>query len=93
MRGVVSFLTSIIISLYASWALGLVIMPAYFLIVVGSVMRICLTMKHTAKIKALLEKAGRIASEAIENIHTIASLGLQSRMERIYTAQLNKMIR
>ena len=52
------------------------------------------TRKIRAKVKVLLEQAGNVASEAIENIHTIASLGLvENRMERMYTAKLNKVMR
>ena len=65
---------------------------AYFLALSNSVI-ICFTKKNRAKAKASLEQAGNIASEAIENIHTIASLGLENRMESIYTAQLNKIMR
>ena len=82
----------IIIGLYMSWALSLVMLLAYFLAISTSVM-ICFIKKSRAKTKALLEQAGTIASEAIENIHTVASLGLENRMESIYTAQLNKIMR
>ena len=75
-----------------SLALSLVIILAYFLALSNS-MIICFTNKNRAKTKSLLEQAGNIASEAIENIHTIASLGLENRMEGIYTAHLNKIMR
>ena len=84
--------TAIVFSLYMSWALSLVIIVSYILFVSSGVIS-CLTRKIRAKIKALLEQAGNIASEAIENIHTIASLGLENRMERIYIAKLNKIMR
>ena len=75
-----------------SWALTLVIIVTYIL-VISSSMIICFTKKNRAKTEALLEQAGGITSEALEKVHTIASLGLENRMERIYTAKLNKIMR
>ena len=92
LRGILSIITGIIISLYASWALSLVMIVAYFL-TISNIVIICFTKKYGVKAKVLLEQAGKIASEAIENIHTIASLGLENRMESIYTAQLNRIMR
>ena len=87
-----SIATAITFSLYMSWALSLVIIVTYILFVSNSMISL-FTRKIRAKVKVLLEQAGNVASEAIENIHTIASLGLENRMERIYTAKLNKIMR
>uniref|UniRef100_A0A673ASJ7 ATP-binding cassette, sub-family B (MDR/TAP), member 4 n=1 Tax=Sphaeramia orbicularis TaxID=375764 RepID=A0A673ASJ7_9TELE len=80
--------TSVIISFVYSWELSLLIMGVVPFMALAGALEMKLLAGHAAEDKKELEKAGKIATEAIENIRTVASLNREARFESLYQENL-----
>ena len=61
--------------------------------IIGQFLQVHLTNNSLKKTNELMEKSLAIATEAMENTHTIVSLEIKEKLETIYENSLRKPLR
>ncbi|NXJ61426.1 MDR1 protein, partial [Rostratula benghalensis] len=86
---VFTLLTAIIIAFVYGWQLTLLILACIPFVVATNAARVSSVSGHAAKDQKALEEAGRISTESVENIRTVASLTREEAFYERYVASLN----
>ncbi|XP_021367207.1 multidrug resistance protein 1-like isoform X1 [Mizuhopecten yessoensis] len=80
--------TAIIIAFIYGWKLTLVIFAFLPVIAIAGMLEMSMLKGVAGQNKEALEEAGKVATEAIENIRTVASLSREPKFFQLYTASL-----
>ncbi|XP_060638094.2 ATP-binding cassette sub-family B member 5 [Anolis sagrei] len=83
-----TLITAIIIAFVHGWQLTLLILGCIPIIAAAYAIRLKSASGHAAKDQKALEEAGRISTEAVENIRTVVSLTREDRFFERYKASL-----
>ncbi|XP_062423785.1 ATP-binding cassette sub-family B member 5 [Rhea pennata] len=86
---VCTLLTAIIIAFVYGWQLTLLILACIPFVIATNAISIRSMSGHAAKDQKALEEAGRISTESVENIRTVASLTKEDAFYERYIASLN----
>uniref|UniRef100_A0A8D0GPQ2 Uncharacterized protein n=1 Tax=Sphenodon punctatus TaxID=8508 RepID=A0A8D0GPQ2_SPHPU len=86
---VCTLLTAIIIAFVYGWQLTLLILACIPFVIATNAIRMRSVAGHASKDQKALEEAGRISTEAVENIRTVASLTREDAFYERYNASLN----
>ncbi|KFV72988.1 Multidrug resistance protein 1, partial [Dryobates pubescens] len=86
---VFTLLTAIIIAFVYGWQLTLLILACIPFVIAANAASVSSVSGHAAKDQKALEEAGRIATEAVENIRTVASLTREEAFYERYVASLD----
>ncbi|XP_010127954.1 PREDICTED: multidrug resistance protein 1-like, partial [Chlamydotis macqueenii] len=86
---VFTLLTAIIIAFVYGWQLTLLILACIPFVIATNAARVSSVSGHAAKDQKALEEAGRISTESVENIRTVASLTKEEAFYEKYIASLN----
>ena len=82
------FLTAVLIAFTASWELTLILVLCFPVLGAFSFLQIRLLAGRTAKNKKKLEESGKTAVESIDNVRTVASLGIEENLVDKYNSLL-----
>ncbi|CAI8032913.1 ATP-dependent translocase ABCB1 [Geodia barretti] len=84
---------SLIIALVYSWILTFVILGAVPILVISGLAEATILSGHTKKNKEAIESAGKIAVDSVDNIRTVASLGLENTLFNHYAGEITRPYR
>ena len=84
LQTVSGFVCAVVIAFEASWLLSIVLFVCFPLLAAVGYLQIKLQQGRTARNKQLMEDCGRTSVEAIDQIRTVSSLGMELKFSRRY---------
>ncbi|XP_054768746.2 ATP-dependent translocase ABCB1-like [Lytechinus pictus] len=87
-QSMVTLIVALVIGFIFGWKLALLIFGCLPVLAISGALEMKILQGGHEKDAALIEEAGKIAAEAIENVRTVASLNLEDRMISNYAEQL-----
>ncbi|NXN78765.1 MDR1 protein, partial [Bombycilla garrulus] len=90
---VVTLVTAIIIAFVYGWQLTLLVLACIPFVVGANAVNASSMSGHAAEDQKALEEAGRISTETVENIRTVASLTKEEAFYERYVSSLNRTYR
>ena len=82
------FVTAVVIAFEASWLLAIVLFVCFPFLASVSFLQIRFLRGRSIKNKELMVESGKTATEAIDNIRTVASLGVEDKFYNHYSELL-----
>ena len=89
LQSVASVITALVIALAASWILTFVAFSVLPFLVIAALVQTKLLQGRSNRNKLLTAESAKTANEAIDNIRTVASLGLEDKFIKMYQEQLH----
>jgi ABC-type multidrug transport system fused ATPase/permease subunit len=86
-RGMINIAAGYVIALVTSWPLGLISLSSLGVFILAGIIQLCMKKSYTQSQKSQ-EIAIQTAVEAVDNVYTITSLGVQDVMIRRHEKQL-----
>jgi ATP-binding cassette subfamily B (MDR/TAP) protein 1 len=86
-RGMINIAAGYVIALVTSWPLGLISLSSLGVFILAGIIQLCMKKSYTQSQKSQ-EIAIQTAVEAVDNVYTIALLGVQDVMIRRHEKQL-----
>ena len=83
-RTIISVIVTVILDLAFVWPIALVVTPTFLVMLIGGYLEVILTTRYANKKNRLIEDSAKVAIEAVENVYTVATLGIESRLVRKY---------
>ncbi|XP_071479160.1 ATP-dependent translocase ABCB1-like [Diadema antillarum] len=88
LQSCVTLAAALVIGFVFGWKLALVVLACVPLLIAAGAIQFKLMQGSQKRDSELLEEAGKIAAEAIENVRTVASLTLEDKMYKSYADML-----
>ena len=81
-------IVTVVLSFNASWAISMIVLLGFpFLFAIG-LFQLWLIQTYALLRQEKLVESAKIANEAIDNIHTVISLGIEESIEKKYSKKL-----
>lgn len=90
---VIGMVLALIIAFVYSWILTLIILGVVPIMMIAGALQLKVFTGHATTSKKSLETAGKVAVDSIENIRTVASLGLEENFYNQYSVLVHKPYR
>ncbi|XP_020369439.2 ATP-dependent translocase ABCB1-like [Rhincodon typus] len=87
-QNIASMGSAVIISFIFGWQMSLLVLAMVPILAVAGVVEMKSLTGYTSRDKKDLEAAGKVATEAVENIHTVVSLTAEPTFEKMYDENL-----
>ena len=94
-RAILILLVSIGVAFYGSWVIAFITLPLYVVQLAAAILEVRIGRKFVLKSKSYLASGNEVAIGAIENVSTVASLGIAERVAGKYdmlTVLANKSV-
>jgi len=88
-----SFVSGIIVGFTGSWKVALVCLACVPVLLGTSFFHMRMMTTYAQRIKKAYEESGRVASEALENVRTVVSLGREKTFLEHFSEQLTRPVR
>ena len=92
-RSITTVVGGLAVSFAATWVISLVLLPDYISLFIGGYLQVILTKRYADISNTLLEDSAKVAVESIENVYTVATLGIEKRIMKKYDQHLEKPFR
>jgi len=90
---IASFISGIVVAFTGSWKVALVCLACVPVILLTSFFHMRMMTTYAQRIKKAYEESGRVASEALENVRTVVSLGREKTFLTLFGQQLQRPVR
>ena len=90
LRSIASVVVTVILCLATAWALALVVTPTFPVMLLAGYLQVILTARFADRKNILIENSAKVAIEAVGNVYTVATLGIEKRLMRKYDQLLKQ---
>ena len=89
-RSIASVVVTVILCFATVWALALVVTPTFPVMLLAGYLQVILTTRFADRKNILIENSAKVAIEAVGNVYTVATLGIEKRLLRKYDQLLKQ---